>query len=88
MADHSECPYCGARNATVAPHPILKPAVLGAWATLAISLVGCAMCGLAFAMGFLPIYFATMACLIGNLHRLAFEDPYCSDCGKAQLERA
>jgi hypothetical protein len=88
MASHSECAHCGARNAVIAPHPILKPAVFGAWVTLAISLIGCAMCGLGFAMGFLPGYFAVMICLIGGLSQLAFEDPYCSECGKAQLGRA
>jgi hypothetical protein len=84
MASHRDCAHCGARNAVIAPHPGLKLAVFGAWATLALSLVGCAMCGLAFAMGFLVPYFFVMAFLIGSLHQLAFEDPYCSDCGKAQ----
>jgi hypothetical protein len=88
MASPTECAHCGARNAIVAPHPALRLVVYGAWASLAVSLIGCAMCGLGFALGFLPPYFAVMVCLIGGLHQVAFDDPYCSDCGKAQLERA
>ncbi len=88
MASHSnECAHCGARNTLVGPHPAWKLGVLASWGTLAVSLIGCAMCGLGFALGFLPFYFAVMACLIGAVHTMAFQDTFCDDCGKAQLER-